>query len=124
MSDLAAKDFHVASCQATLFTPEEAVSAVKLIKGLLPSWVSRFDQEPMVLPFGGEVPREIPRLILQSKDGARRDPDIGSAPSPTDAAEELGRPPWSGETSVGAEDVAIGPRSNVARDWLPALPFE
>ena len=61
MSDLAAKDFHVASCQATLFTPEEAVSAVKLIKGLLPSWVSRFDQEPMVLPFGGEVPREIPR---------------------------------------------------------------
>ena len=72
MSDLAAKDFHVASCQATLFTPEEAVSAVKLIKGLLPSWVSRFDQEPMVLPFGGEVPREIPRLILQSKDGARR----------------------------------------------------
>jgi len=72
VSDLAAKDFHVASCQATLFTPEEAVSAVKLIKGLLPSWVSRFDQEPMVLPFGGEVPREIPRLILQSKDGARR----------------------------------------------------
>src|SRR5439155_26554583 len=72
VSDLAATDFHVASCQATLFTPEEAVSAVKLIKGLLPSWVSRFDQEPMVLPFGGEVPRAIPRSILQSTDGARR----------------------------------------------------
>ena len=60
--------------------------------------------------------RNQPATRSKAPSGARRDPAIGSAPSPTDAAEELGRPPWSGATSIGAEDVAIGPRSNVARE--------
>jgi hypothetical protein len=60
-------DFVFAVCQATLFTPDEEVSSAKIISGLLPQWASRFDGEPVVLPFPGAVPREVPRVILQDK---------------------------------------------------------
>jgi len=46
VSDLAAKTSTSLHVRATLFTPEESSLSRELIKGLLPSWVSRFDQEP------------------------------------------------------------------------------
>ncbi len=65
-------EFFMASCQAILFTPDEEVSPAKIISGLLPGWTSRFDGEPVVLPFPGGVPREIPRVILESRTGTWR----------------------------------------------------
>lgn len=65
---LAAKDFALASCQATLFTPDEEVSPAKLMRNLLPRWIERFDSNPTILPFpaGMPVPRDIARVILES----------------------------------------------------------
>jgi hypothetical protein len=65
-------EFVVASCQATLFTPDEEVSSAKIIAGIVPRWASRFDGEPVVMPFPGPVPREVPRVILQDKTGSWR----------------------------------------------------
>jgi hypothetical protein len=62
-----ASDFVLASCQATLFTPVAEVSAVRLLTRLLPDWADRFDADPMVLPLPEAVPREVPRLMLQSR---------------------------------------------------------
>lgn len=67
MNVLTFEDFRLASYQATLFTPDEEVSSVKLIKGLLPRWTERFDAEPTIVPAMEGIPREVPRLILQSK---------------------------------------------------------
>jgi hypothetical protein len=65
-------DFVLASCQATVFTPDEEVSAAKIVAGLTTRWSSRFDGEPVVLPLPAAVPREIPRVILQDKRGTWR----------------------------------------------------
>ncbi len=64
-----AESFVIASYQATLFTPDEEVAPVKLMSGLLPSWLEHFDADPTVLPFppGMPVPREVPKIILGSK---------------------------------------------------------
>ncbi len=67
---ISAHDFALATCQATIFTPDEEVSAVKVIKGLLPRWLDKFDSEPIILPTPG--PREVPKVILQSSTGAWR----------------------------------------------------
>ncbi len=64
--------FLIGSCQATLFTPDEEVSAVKLLSGLAPRWAERFNGEPFVLPTSEGVPREIPRLILSDRENAWR----------------------------------------------------
>jgi hypothetical protein len=67
---LSAKDFAVAQVQATIFTPDEEVSAAKLAKGLLPKWAQRFDGEPFVLPSPlGGIPRELPKVVLHNKAG-------------------------------------------------------
>lgn len=67
---IAAHDFALASCQASIFTPDEEISAVKVIKGLLPRWLERFDAEPVILPAPGNLPREVPKVILDSVSGA------------------------------------------------------
>jgi hypothetical protein len=72
MNEITAASFDLASCQATLFTPDEEVSSVKLLRDLVPRWLRRFDDEPVVLPLREGMPREIPRLILRSKDGVWR----------------------------------------------------
>jgi hypothetical protein len=67
---ISAHDFALATCQATIFTPDEEISAVKVIKGLLPRWLDKFDAEPIILPTPS--PREVPKLILQSSTGTWR----------------------------------------------------
>lgn len=68
-------DFRTVSCQATVFTPDEEVSAAKLLRSFLPhtaAWLDLFDAEPTLLPMGGVAPRDVPRLILESQDGRWR----------------------------------------------------
>lgn len=65
-------DFKLASCQATLFTPEAVVSVAGLFVRLLPRWISRFDAEPTALPTAEGLPKELPRIILQSRSGQWR----------------------------------------------------
>lgn len=72
MDVLTAENFQLASCQATLFTPDEEVSSARLMKGLLPRWIERFDADPTVVPAVEGIPREVPRLILESKSGVWR----------------------------------------------------
>jgi hypothetical protein len=70
VNTLTLEDFHLASCQATLFTPDEEVSSVKLLKGLLPRWVERFDADPVSVPAVEGIPREVPRVTFRSTSGA------------------------------------------------------
>ena len=62
-----ASDFVLASCQASLFTPEAEVSSSRITSRLLPAWSDRFDGDPTVLPLPDGVPKEVPKVILQSK---------------------------------------------------------
>ena len=69
-----AGQFELASCQATVFTPEGDLSVPKLLKTVVPGWLDVFDGDPVVLPHAEAIPREIeiPRLTLLSKAGAWR----------------------------------------------------
>ena len=69
---LTSTDFGLASCQATLFTPHAEVSSARLLSKLLPHWIHRFDGEPIVLPVPDGIPKQVPRVILQSKSEAWR----------------------------------------------------
>ena len=69
---LVADDFQVASCQATLFTPDEEISTSKLVSGLLPQWSTRFDGDPIILPHVEGLPREVPKMILSSTSASWR----------------------------------------------------
>ncbi len=69
MQKLKSKDFLPATCQATLFTPDEQLSTNRLVRELLPHWMSRFDAEPIILPLGEQAPREIPKIICRNKSG-------------------------------------------------------
>ena len=63
-------DFIVASCQATLFTPEAQLSGAQIVSRLLPKWIERFDGEPIILPIPEMAPRDMPKVILRSVSGA------------------------------------------------------
>ncbi len=67
MKTLCASDFRLASCQATLFTPSEEVSAARIVRDLLPKWSNQFDGEPTIIPTVEGMPAEAPRIILFSK---------------------------------------------------------
>ena len=67
-----ADSFVTAHFQATLFTPEEEVSSAKIANVLLPRWQDRFDGQPFLLPVSAGVPREIPKVILQTSQGDLR----------------------------------------------------
>ena len=67
MEILTASSFEIASCQATVFTPDGDLAVSKVMKDLYPSLATRFDGEPTILPplpEGG--PLEIPRITLES----------------------------------------------------------
>jgi hypothetical protein len=67
-----ARDFVLAQCQATLFTPDSELSTVRLFSRLLPRWVERFDGEPIVLPLPDAIPKDVPRAVFQSRSGEWR----------------------------------------------------
>lgn len=69
---VSAESFRLASCQATLFTPDEEMSAAKLLGSLVPRWLARFDADPLLLPPAEGLPREVPRFILNSSSGSWR----------------------------------------------------
>ncbi len=67
MEELTASSFELASCQATIFTPDGDLAVSKVMKDLYPSLATRFDGEPTILPPVPEgAPLEIPRIILES----------------------------------------------------------
>ncbi|HKW09664.1 MAG TPA: hypothetical protein VJO33_04745 [Gemmatimonadaceae bacterium] len=65
-------NFQLATALLTLFTPDEEISAAKIVTGLLPKWEKFFDGEPVVLPQAAGWPREVPRLVLRNKEGTWR----------------------------------------------------
>ena len=54
MEELTASDFELASCQATVFTPDGDLSVSKVMKELYPSLASLFDGEPTI-PVSAEI---------------------------------------------------------------------
>ena len=63
-----AGDFAVGSCQATLFTPEADVSPTRFVTRFLGEWGDRFDAEPTIIPFPEGIPKEVPKIILESRN--------------------------------------------------------
>ena len=60
-------DFEIAACQATLFTPDEEFSSVKIIQNFYPGWGDLFDADPIILPpFPSGIPGDVARIVLQS----------------------------------------------------------
>lgn len=72
LAGITARDFTLARLQVTVFTPDEEISGAKLARTLLPKWEQWFDGERFLMPTVGPLPREVPRAILQSQDGAWR----------------------------------------------------
>ncbi len=66
MKPLTASSFELASCQASVFTPDGGFSAAKILKLFYPKQESIFDASPTVLPVPEDAPFEIPRIILES----------------------------------------------------------
>lgn len=67
--ELTVRMFRLASCQATLFTPDEEISTTKLLDDVVHRWKGRFDAAPVIIPAGEDIPREDPRIILSSTSG-------------------------------------------------------
>lgn len=68
MEELTASSFELASCQATVFTPDGDLAVSKVMRDLYPLLATCFDGEPTILPPVPEgAPLEIPRIILESK---------------------------------------------------------
>jgi len=63
---LNASSFELASCQATVFTPDGGLSVSKIMTKFYSQHAGVFDGSPIVLPVPQEAPLEIPRIILES----------------------------------------------------------
>ena len=64
---LTASSFEIASCQATIFTPDGGLAVSKVMKNVFPSLETLFDGEPTILPpMPAGAPLEIPRIIFES----------------------------------------------------------
>jgi hypothetical protein len=63
-----AGDFAVASCHATLFTPEAEVSSTRFVTTIFAEWANRFDADPTLIPLPDGVPKEFPKIILESRN--------------------------------------------------------
>jgi len=66
VQELTATSFELASCQASVFTPDGGFSAAKILKQFYPLQEAHFDANPTVLPIPEDAPIEIPRVILES----------------------------------------------------------
>lgn len=62
------KTFKPVSLQATLFTPFLNFSTSKILASMVGTFGNLFDGETVSLPLPPDAPKEIPRIILQSKD--------------------------------------------------------
>jgi hypothetical protein len=65
---ITSQQFLAIEAQYVVFTPALQMSVHKLVESLGPL----FDGSPVVLPFGVDIPPEIPRLIFSSADKQRR----------------------------------------------------
>jgi hypothetical protein len=73
MEEVTASSFELASCQATVFTPDGDLAVSKVMKALYPPLSDLFDDDPTILPPApAGAPLEIPRIILESKSHAWR----------------------------------------------------
>lgn len=65
-----ARDFRTAHVQLSLFTPGLQLRPGKVLAFLVADYGEQFDGDPVSLPkFPGDLPVEVPQLILQSADG-------------------------------------------------------
>jgi hypothetical protein len=70
---LRATDFHIANFQSIIFTPDvSAFSVPKTLAAILGKYAHRYDGSVQSLPLPDDIPQEVPRVILQSKDGIYR----------------------------------------------------
>lgn len=70
---LTAKDLQPAGVQTVVFISDpQGFTANHLLESVLPRFSDRYDAEPISLPLAEDAPAEIPRVVLQSKDGAWR----------------------------------------------------
>lgn len=70
---LTATDLNIAIAQLVIFTPDvSAFSAPKALALILGKYSARYDGSVQALPLPEEIPQEVPRVILQSKDGTYR----------------------------------------------------
>lgn len=67
MSSITRANFEVVACQATAFTPDYELSARGFLRELYPEWADLFDDEPQSIPPLPALPREVPRITLQSR---------------------------------------------------------
>lgn len=72
MPQLTYSSFEVASCQATIFTPDGELSPSKVMKEFYPKWSDLLDDDPTIVPPFKGFPGEVPRIILQDKSGSWR----------------------------------------------------
>lgn len=67
---LKARNFFTAVYQATIFTPDtSAFSAPKFLATILGKYAHLYNGTVQALPLPEDIPSEIPRVILQSRDG-------------------------------------------------------
>ncbi|MBD2776330.1 hypothetical protein [Iningainema tapete] len=70
---LRSKDLNIAIAQLVIFTPNvSAFSAPKALALILGKYSHRYDGSVQALPLPEEIPQEVPRVVLQSKDGTYR----------------------------------------------------
>jgi hypothetical protein len=70
---LRAKDFHIANFQSIIFTPDlSAFSVPEILATILGKYAHRYDGSVQSLPLPEDIPPEVPRVVLQSKDGTYR----------------------------------------------------
>jgi len=67
-------NFSVGSIQSSIFIKDYEFSASRFMSKLYPKWADIFPGDPEVLPVPPEtgLPPEIPRVVLQKKDGSAR----------------------------------------------------
>ena len=70
---LKASDFRLLSVQAALFFSDgKSFSQSSFLANMLGKYIARYDGAVQALPFSDTDPQEIPRALLQSKDGQWR----------------------------------------------------